>query len=303
MADEERPENRGVQAHVSILLDPINNRKYFFKAYKSIHVFRQERIILHRVGREGATPKAMCYMDAPERGIVMELASGGDLYSESWYRPDNPLRFESYHQFIQAVAHLVASLASVHSTGYLHNDLRPGNVIFTHPRRLQVIDFGLSRKLGKKGVHSKCCRNSPPETAFLQSLRERRQRINSTASDWYTLGVLTHFFVAKGIFCIQPENYYGREECNPGQNDIFWPYKSMTLNNKTNQVIYEWTDPLPVIFPDALKDFLKKLIVADPLSRDFRGQKLFELLNHKLFEAIDWNEINPNLLKSKSKKE
>ncbi len=225
----------------------------------------------------------------------MELAQGGDLYSESWYRPDNPLRFESYDQLVQATAHFVASLATVHSKGYLHNDLRPGNVIFSHPHRLQVIDFGLSRKIGKKGVHSRCSRNSPPETAFLRETRDRFQKINSTASDWYTLGVLTHFFMAKGLFCIIPDNYFWNEDCASGQSDIFWPYQAMNLNNKTNQITFEWNQP-PVVFPEPLKNFLSKLIVVDQYKRDFRGAKLNELLQHELFAQIDWNEINPNLL-------
>lgn len=227
----------------------------------------------------------------------MELAQGGDLYSESWYRPDNPLRFESYDQLVHATAHFVASLATVHSKGYLHNDLRPGNVIFNHPHRLQVIDFGLSRRIGKKGFHTRCSRNSPPETAFLHNAKDRYQKINSTASDWYTLGVLTHFFMAKGLFCINSDNFYWHEECGPGQFDMFWPYQAMHVNNKTKQVDYEWTQP-PVAFPEPLKEFLGKLIVVDPLKRDFRGAKLNELLKLELFSSINWTEINSNLIKS-----
>ena len=285
MDQENKPANKGFQASVYILRDPLTNRKYFFKAHKSSHVFRQERKILY--GLDGATPGAICFTLKPEKGIVMELAEGGDLYSDSWYRPDNPLRFENYNQLVNAVAYFVSSLAAVHSKGYLHNDLRPNNVIFTHPHRLQVIDFGLSRRIGKKGFHSRCTMNSPPETAFLVSKQDRYKLINSTASDWYTLGVLTHFFMAKGLFCIKPENF-DDDACSPGQQEMFWPYKSLNVDPETKQVVYDRTPSPPVPFPEPLKDFLSKLIVVDPLKRDFRGTKLFELLEHPLFTGHKW---------------
>lgn len=230
----------------------------------------------------------------------MELADGGDLYSDSWYRPDNLLRFDNYQQLIQAVAYFVASVASVHSRGYLHNDLRPNNIVFSHPHRLQVIDFGLSRRIGKKGFHSRCTLNSPPETAFLHDHKDRYQKINSTASDWYTVGVLTHFFMAKGLFCINPDNF-NDDACAPGKQEMFWPYKSIQIDQQTKNVIYEWTPQPPVPLPQDLKDFLSKLIIVDPLKRDFRGSKLIELLQHPLFSSIDWNIIDPNLIKLKHK--
>ena len=291
--DDSKPANKGVQASVAILRDPITDQKYFFKAHKSTSVFRQERKILFGLGNN-VTPQAICFMLKPEKGIVMELAGGGDLYSDSWYRPDNPLRFDNYQQLIQAVAYFVASVAAIHSKGYLHNDLRPSNVIFSHPHRLQVIDFGLSRKIGKKGFHSRCTLNSPPETAFLSDHKDRFQNINSTSSDWYTVGVLTHFFMAKSLFCIKPQNF-DEDACSPGQQEMFWPYKSLRIDSESKEVIYDWTPPSPVPFPVDLKDFLSKLIVVDPLKRDFRGVKLVELLQHPLFSSIDWNLINPKL--------
>lgn len=291
--DDSKPANKGVQASVAILRDSNTSRKYFFKAHKSSHVFRQERKILFGLD-ESVTPRAICFTLKPQKGIVMELAEGGDLSSDYWYRPDNPLKFHNYQELIQAVAYFVASIAAIHSKGYLHNDLRPNNVIFSHPHRLQVIDFGLSRKIGKKGFHSQCTLNSPPETAFLTSTKDRYQNINSTSSDWYTVGVLTHFFMAKGLFCINPGNFED-DACSPGQQEMFWPYKSIKIDSETKKVIYDWTPAPPVPFPDDLKDFISKLIVVDPLKRDFRGSKLVSLLKHSIFSSINWNLIDSKL--------
>ena len=295
MLDEtEKPANKGVQAAVAIYRSTRDNEKYFFKAHRSRHVFRLERSILPKLALDRATPVAVCFTDRPERGIVMELARGGDLYSDSWYRPPNPLRFLHYSQLVLATAHFVGSLASLHARGYLHNDLRPNNVIFSHPYRLQVIDFGLSRRIGKKGYHSRCSLNSPPETAYLTTHKDRYQKINSTASDWYTVGVLVHFFMAKGLFCIRPGNFED-DACSPGLQEMFWPYKARSIDPKTGHVNYTWTPPPPVPLPEQLKNFLGKLIVVDPLKRDFRSKKLAELIEHPLFSEIDWNSINPNL--------
>ena len=224
----------------------------------------------------------------------MELARGGDLYADSWYHPDNPLRFQNYSQLVLAAAHLVASVASLHARGYLHNDLRPNNVIFSYPHRLQVIDFGLSRRIGKMGHHSRCTLNSPPETAYLATHKERYQKINSTASDWYTVGVLIHFFVAKGLFCTELDNFEDGA-CAPGLQEMFWPYQSRFFNPQTREVTYKWTPEPPTPLPNDLKEFLRKLIVVDPLQRDFRGRALGELIRHPFFKEIDWDQINPKL--------
>lgn len=300
--ESERPANKGVQASVAIWRSPATNQKYFFKSHRARHVFRLERSILPKLAEDQATPRAVCYTVKPERGIVMELAAGGDLYADSWYHPQNPLRFQSYQQLVHAAAHLVASLASLHSRGYLHNDLRPNNVIFSHPHRLQVIDFGLSRRIGKKGFHSRCVLNSPPETAYLSTAKDRYQKINSTASDWYTAGVLIHFFLAKGLFCIQPDNFEDGA-CAPGLQEMFWPYQSRSVDPQSKSVTYKWTPQPPVPLPSDVKHFLGKLIVVDPLQRDFRGKKLVkELLEHPLFVDIDWNLINPRLLQQSQQK-
>lgn len=300
MDETERPANKGVQAAVAIFRSARTNQKYFFKAHRSSNVFRLERAILPKLAEDRATPQAVCYTEKPERGIVMELAGGGDLYSDLWYHRGNPLRFRDYRQLVRGAAHLLGSLASLHARGYLHNDLRPNNVIFSHPHRMQVIDFGLSRKIGKKGHHSRCTNNSPPETAFLATPKDRYQKINSTASDWYTFGVLVHFFMAKGMFCSDPAAV-DDDACSPGLQEMFWPYLSRSYDPQSKQVAYDWTPQPPVPLPSDLKDLLGKLIVVDPLQRDFRGLKLAELTDHPFFAEIDWNSINPNLKNYRNK--
>lgn len=285
---------KGAQASVAILKSKLTNQKYFFKAHRARHVFKLERNILPKLGEMEATPKALCYMIKPVRGIVMELAGGGDLYSDLWYHPGNPNKFQNYQQLVNAAAHFVGSLASLHLNGYLHNDLRPNNVIFSNPYRLQVIDFGLSRRMGRMGYHTRCILNSPPETAHLISSKDRYRKINSTASDWYTVGVLIHFFMAKGLFCINESNFEN-EACFPGLQEMFWPYLSRSFDQNTKKVTYKLPPSLPVPFPDELKDFVGKLIVVEPSLRDFKGKKLRELLDHSLFEGIDWDTINPKL--------
>lgn len=287
----EKPGNSGAQAAVSIVKDPLTGKKYFLKAHRSKKIFKHERTIFSRLQFFGdsATPSAICYTKRPQWGIVMELASGGDLYSNSWYHPDNPFRFQTVEQLTEAVAHLVASVASLHLRGYIHNDLRPNNVIFRE-QKLQVIDFGLSRQIGRVGAMTRCQFNSPPES-FQQ---ESRLRVISTAVDWYTVGVLTHFFVAKSLYCMNRDSVLEEEACRAGLQEMFWPYRSYSIDPFTKEVIFEWLTP-PVELPTAFKDFINLLICPDPEARDFSGPKLALLLKHDLFKQTNWSQINPKM--------
>ena len=75
--------------------------------------------------------------------IVMELMSGGDLYSRDPYTEDEAARI---------VSSILSAVAYMHDKGFCHRDLKYENIIFTNndPKsEIKLIDFGLSAKFGK----------------------------------------------------------------------------------------------------------------------------------------------------------
>lgn len=62
---------------------------------------------------------------------------------------DRPLRLSELRNLAQAV---LAGLAHIHITGYIHFDIKPSNVLFTDTGVPMVADFGQSRSISPTGV-------------------------------------------------------------------------------------------------------------------------------------------------------
>ena len=74
--------------------------------------------------------------------IVMELCSGGDLYSRDPYSEEEAARI---------VSSILSAIAYMHSRNTAHRDLKYENVLFSSPSltaEIKLIDFGLSKVYG-----------------------------------------------------------------------------------------------------------------------------------------------------------
>lgn len=74
--------------------------------------------------------------------IVMELCSGGDLYSRDPYTEEQAARI---------VSSILSAIAYMHSRNILHRDLKYENVLFVNESpqaEIKLIDFGLSKIYG-----------------------------------------------------------------------------------------------------------------------------------------------------------
>ena len=77
--------------------------------------------------------------------VVLELCSGGDLYSRDPYNECDAARISN--SILRAIAYL-------HQQGISHRDLKYENIMFvsSHPMSdVKLIDFGLSKKYGQVG--------------------------------------------------------------------------------------------------------------------------------------------------------
>ncbi len=104
--------------------------------------------------------------------------------------PDEPLSFDRKLRIVRDVA---AGLQYVHSKGYIHRDIKPGNVLVRTDAHVKLIDFGLAQKAGrvvrtKSGHVLGTAKYMAPEL------------INGTwadpATDLYALGVMLYELVA-----------------------------------------------------------------------------------------------------------
>ena len=162
----EKEIGKGFFGKVSIVM-PKNdkNKKY---ACKSIDKSKLNAIKISNLLREIETLSLVdhpnivkfyeTYNDQNSFHIIMELCTGGDLFSRG-YR-DRISHKKKYNE--KDACHLIFKITSAivhcHSLGIVHRDLKPENILFENCSQfsdIKIIDFGLSRKyLREDDLHS-----------------------------------------------------------------------------------------------------------------------------------------------------
>ena len=89
--------------------------------------------------------------------LVVEFLAGGTLAERLRRGPVPPARAAA------VVATLADALAALHDAGYLHRDIKPGNIGFTSDGSPKLLDFGLSREADDAAVAGGTPRYSSPE--------------------------------------------------------------------------------------------------------------------------------------------
>ena len=122
-------------------------------AMKSIHLnrvtdsrflaeLRNEVAILKQLDHPHIVRAIETFENRNQIFIVMELCSGGDLYSRDPYTEEEAARI---------VCSILSAIAYMHSRNILHRDLKFENVLFVNqsPKaEIKLIDFGLSKVYG-----------------------------------------------------------------------------------------------------------------------------------------------------------
>lgn len=253
--------------------------------------------------------------------MVLEWCGDGDL--TKWNIFDDGLQPYSYEDMIEISAQMVAAVAATHRRGFIHGDLKPENfVINTVEKRIKLIDFGLSEKIGDFRIMAQGTpQTMAPEVAFTdffdyrihaidpKSLMYRedaeikfRPQFIREAMDWWSLGVTLHYIFAKFfeeqyIPSSEDENSTDFDDKSSKSDDRYFPYKTI-LSEKDDEILDFRYRPTPPAFPRELRSLLDKLMTWRPENRNFSRRRLFEeICRHEFFEDIDWDQIDSNLLK------
>ena len=89
---------------------------------------------------------------------------------------------------VSIAAALAAALAALHVTGYVHGDVKPGNIGFTAGGSPKLLDFGLAREANSGGGAGGTLRYASPEVVSGQPADE--------ADDVWSLAVVLYEMVA-----------------------------------------------------------------------------------------------------------
>jgi serine/threonine protein kinase/Tfp pilus assembly protein PilF len=116
--------------------------------------------------------------------ITMEYVRGEDL--KSFIRRSEKL---TVGKAISLAKQVCDGLAEAHSLGVIHRDLKPGNIMIDGDGNARIMDFGIARSLGEKGITGAGVMIGTPEYMSPEQVegKEVDQR-----SDIYSLGIILY---------------------------------------------------------------------------------------------------------------
>ena len=114
--------------------------------------------------------------------IVMELVEGEDLSSILRKTGALPPRAAA-----RLVAQAARAVAAAHDRGFVHRDIKPGNILVTREGRVKVADFGIARALSESAL---TLPGTTLGSVHYFSPEQARGEMASPASDIYSLGIV-----------------------------------------------------------------------------------------------------------------
>jgi len=116
--------------------------------------------------------------------IVMELVEGEDLATIVRRTGALPPRAAA-----RLVAQAARAIAAAHASGFVHRDVKPGNILVTREGRVKVTDFGIARALSESAL---TLPGTTLGSVHYFSPEQARGETATPASDIYSLGIVLY---------------------------------------------------------------------------------------------------------------
>jgi serine/threonine-protein kinase len=190
-----------------------------------------------------------------EHYIVMEYVEGRDL--KSAVKAAGPLPWKIAALIIREIA---LGLSFAHQRGFIHRDIKPGNIMLSHKGEVKIMDFGIVRRLDSDLTQTGAFLGTP---SYMSPEQLQGKNI-SPRSDLFSLGIL--FF-----------------EILTGDK----PFRAENESSLVYKIMNEKEPPVRRLNPEVprrVARVLKRLLKKDPAKRYESAAELAKVIEHMLGE-------------------
>lgn len=170
--------------------------------------------------------------------LVMELMEGGELFDQILEK-----EFFSENEAREACKAIIEAIDYCHAQGIVHRDIKPENLLLSNKQlgisSLKVADFGLARLLQEESMASTTC--GTPGYVAPEVLM---QKPYGKACDYWSIGVVAFILLSGTPPFYEEDNFELFEQIKACKYD----FDVETWDSVSNEA----------------KDFIKKVLVADP---------------------------------------
>ncbi|KAL7330598.1 hypothetical protein PS15p_205516 [Mucor circinelloides] len=265
----------GAFGKVTIVKSTRNNQIYAMKTSSKSKLINQmdrsspmeERLILSNENEEWLPGLYASFQDEKNLYLVMEYAPGGDLQGLLERRSFQPFNEREARFYC---AELILAVERVHQLGYMHRDIKPGNILIDSKGHIKLGDLGSCISMDTKD-YLLMVGTMPyvsPEMCNSEGFDPSHGGVAyGSEVDWWSVGIVLY------------ELLYGERPFTGSDIKI-----QMSLLNPKATVQFDAN----VKVSDEAKDLLSRLLCK---SRDKRLTSVAEIKSHPFFNDINWSTL------------
>ena len=212
--------------------------------------------------------------------IVTEYFDGRDSHHLA--------KHASFAQLQSMTAQLFTAVIKLHRIGYVHADIKPGNVLASDDYKVNLIDFGMVERI----AHARKYRGSPYTRA--PELHDMTPGSVNEGIDWWAFGAtvsIWFYYNCHGGYHKDTQNVEGLDFINRA-------IARFEVNSQYDFTPMKWgggrfqANAFPSCFNEQTRSFLAMFLTLDSELREFNTERLqAKVRAHPFFNGFDWNSI------------